>query len=243
MNAQNVNAENVNAQNANASGAAHSGPREGAGEALPDMQRTKLTVYVVDDDAAIRDSLSLSLRLRGYHIAQFASAEDFLHAFDATWMGCVIADIRMPGLSGLQLQAELIARGAKLPVVIITGHGDVNSARAAFRGRAIDFLEKPFEDEQLISAIETAFEHELGHMNAQAGKARREVMLSSLSPREREVLQHLTRGLHAKEIGVALSISHRTVEVHKAHIMEKMGVRSVIDIVRMGDLIAEPDIE
>ncbi len=210
-----------------------------ASSANPDIQRAQLTVYVVDDDLAIRDSLSLSLSLRGYHIAQFASAEDFLNVFDAAWMGCVIADIRMPGMSGLQLQGALAARGSKLPVVIITGHGDVNSARAAFRGQAIDFLEKPFDDEQLINAIETAFQHELGRMNVLAGKARQEAMVSSLSPREREVLRHLTRGLHAREIGEQLGISHRTVEVHKAHIMEKLGVRSVIDIVRMGDLLAE----
>ncbi len=213
--------------------------RESTQQRQPDVQRTQLTVYVVDDDPAIRDSISLSLSLRGYHIAQFASAEDFLTAFDPAWMGCVIADMRMPGLSGLQMQSELTTRGSKLPVVIITGHGDVTSARTAFRGQAIDFLEKPFDDELLISAIETSFEHELGRMNTQAGKARREQMVSALSPREREVLRHLTRGLHAKEIGEQLGISHRTVEVHKAHIMEKMGVRSVIDIVRMGDFLAE----
>ncbi len=199
-----------------------------------EFQRSQLTVYVVDDDPAIRDSLSLSLSLRGYHIAQFASAEDFLNAFDATWMGCVVADIRMPGMSGLQLQTTLSERGSKLPVVIITGHGDVMSARSAFRGQAIDFLEKPFDDEHLISAIETAYAHELGRLNNQAGKTRREAIYASLSPRERDVMKFLLRGLHAKEIGEQLGISHRTVEVHKAHIMEKMGVRSVIDIVRMG---------
>jgi FixJ family two-component response regulator len=199
-----------------------------------EVQRAQLTVYLVDDDPSIRDSLSLSLSLRGYHIAQFASAEDFLAAYDAAWAGCVVADIRMPGISGLQLQAALKERGSNLPVVIITGHGDVSSARTAFRGNAIDFLEKPFEDEHLISAIETAFEHELGRINHRAGNVRRDAILASLSPREREVMQYLLRGLHAKEIGEQLGISHRTVEVHKAHIMEKMGVRSVIDIVRLG---------
>ena len=208
-------------------------------QAYPETQRAQLTVYVVDDDPAIRDSISLSLSLRGYHIAQFASAEDFLDAFGTGWTGCVIADIRMPGLSGLQLQAELKVRGCELPVVIITGHGDVSSARTAFRGHAIDFLEKPFDDEQLISAIETAFEHELGRINKLAVTARREATLSSLSPREREVMNCLIRGLHAKEIGEQLGISHRTVEVHKAHIMEKMGVRSVIDIVRLVASVAE----
>ena len=202
-------------------------------QSYTENQRAQLTVYVVDDDPAIRDSLSLSLSLRGYHIAQFASAEDFLNAYDAAWAGCVVADIRMPGMSGLQMQAALAEMGSNLPVVIITGHGDVDSARAAFRGRAIDFLEKPFNDDSLVSAIETAFEHELGRINDQAGMARQEAMLSSLSPREREVMKFLLRGLHAREIGEALGISHRTVEVHKAHIMEKMGVRSVVEIVRL----------
>lgn len=204
-----------------------------------EVRRTQLTVYVVDDDPAIRDSLSLSLSLRGYHIAQFASAEDFLNAHDPAWAGCAVVDIRMPGMSGLQMQAALAQRGSALPVVIITGHGDVSSARAAFRGRAVDFLEKPFDDEHLISAIETAFEYELGRINEEAGKAQRDAMLASLSPREREVMTFLLRGLHAREIGEQLGISHRTVEVHKAHIMEKMGVRSVIDIVRLGAGVTE----
>ena len=180
-----------------------------------EVQRTQLTVYLVDDDPAIRDSLSLSLSLRRYHIAQFASAEDFLNAYDAAWVGCVIADIRMPGISGLQLQAALKERGSSLPVVIITGHGDVASARTAFRGQAIDFLEKPFDDEDLVRAIETAFDDELGRINKQAGKSRHETVLASLSPREREVMNLLMRGLHAKEIGEQLGISHRTVEVHQ----------------------------
>ena len=191
------------------------------------------------DDSAVRDALSLSLSLRSYRTAQFANAEDFLGAFDLSWAGCVIADIRMPGMSGLQLQTDLTVRGSQLPVVIITGHGDVSSARAAFRGHAIDFLEKPFDDEHLIGAIETAFERELDRINKRDGTAKREATLSALSPREREVMNYLIRGLHAKEIGEQLGISHRTVEVHKAHIMEKMGVRSVIDIVRLGASAAE----
>lgn len=204
-----------------------------------EMQRAQLTVYLVDDDPAIRDSLSLSLSLRGYHIAQFASAEDFLCAHEAAWAGCVVLDLRLPGISGLQMQSALTERGSTLPVVIITGHGDVSSARAAFRAHAIDFLEKPFEDAQLISAIETAFEQELGRLSASEGSARRGAMLSALSPREREVMKHLVRGLHAREIGEQLGISHRTVEVHKAHIMEKLGVRSVIDVVRLGAGVLE----
>lgn len=197
-------------------------------------QRGGLTVYVVDDDPSIRDALSLSLSLRGYHIAQFASAEDFLNAYQPSWTGCVIADIRMPGMSGLQLQSELKKRESSLPVVIITGHGDVSSARMAFREQAVDFLEKPFADADLVNAIEIAYARELGRLSKVADQSRHEAMLASLSPREREVMTHIVQGLHAKEIGEKLGISHRTVEVHKAHIMEKLGVRSVVDIVRLG---------
>ena len=197
--------------------------------------RARLTVYLVDDDAAIRDAISLVLSLRGYQIAQFSSAEGFFEAFDALWTGCVVADIRMPGMSGLQLQSELAARGSTLPVVIITGHGDVAAARTAFRNHAIDFLEKPFDDEQLIDAIETAYSHELGRLNNEAASSRRDQVIASLSTREREVLKLVVRGLHAREIGDQLGISHRTVEVHKAHIMEKMGVRSVVEIVRLAE--------
>jgi FixJ family two-component response regulator len=203
-------------------------------QAAAEAKRAQLTVYVVDDDPAIRDALSLSLSLRGYHIAQFASAEDFLNAYSADCMGCLIVDIRMPGMSGLQLQSELRKRGAMLPVVIVTGHGDVGSARAAFREDAIDFLEKPFSDDDLVRAIETAYERELGRLTKAADQLRHESMMAALSPREREVMVHIMGGLHAKEIGEKLGISHRTVEVHKAHIMEKLGARSVVDVVRMG---------
>jgi len=195
--------------------------------------RSPLTVYLVDDDPTIRDALSLSLSLGGYQIAQFANAEDFFSAFDPAWMGCVVADIRMPGMSGLQLQAALAERDSELPVVIITGHGDVTSARAAFLGKAIDFLEKPFDNEQLTRAIEKAFEIERGRMGRRVHEARHAAVLSSLSPREREVVAHVIKGLHAKEVGALMGISHRTVEVHKARIMEKLGVRSVVDLMRL----------
>ncbi len=192
-----------------------------------------LTVYLVDDDPTIRDALSLSLSLGGYQIAQFANAEDFLTAYEPAWSGCVVADIRMPGMSGLQLQSALAERNSELPVVIITGHGDVTSARAAFLGKAIDFLEKPFDNEQLTRAIDKAFEIERGRMGRQARIARHSAVLSSLTPREREVVAHVIKGLHAKEVGALMGISHRTVEVHKARIMEKLGVRSVVDLMRL----------
>ncbi len=190
--------------------------------------RDELTVYVVDDDAAVRDSLALMLGLAGYRTALFAHAEAFLAAWRAEWAGCVVADLRLPGKSGLELQAELRARGAMLPFIIITAHGDVPSARSAFQADAVDFLEKPFDHAQLRAAIEAAFSREDARL-ARAGDAAR---LAALTAREREVLELAAKGLHAKEIGTALGISPRTVEVHKTRIMEKLGARNLAELVR-----------
>lgn len=190
--------------------------------------RDELTVYVVDDDAGVRDSLALMLGLAGYRTALFAHAEAFLAAWRAEWAGCVVADLRLPGKSGLELQAELRARGAMLPFIIITAHGDVPSARSAFQADAVDFLEKPFDHAQLRAAIETAFSREDARL-ARSGDAAR---LAALTAREREVLELAAKGLHAKEIGTALGISPRTVEVHKTRIMEKLGARNLAELVR-----------
>jgi FixJ family two-component response regulator len=190
--------------------------------------RDELTVYVVDDDAGVRDSLALMLGLAGYRTALFAHAEAFLAAWRAEWAGCVVADLRLPGKSGLELQAELRARGAMLPFIIITAHGDVPSARSAFQADAVDFLEKPFDHAQLRAAIETAFSRE----DARLARAGDTAKLAALTAREREVLELAAKGLHAKEIGSALGISPRTVEVHKTRIMEKLGARNLAELVR-----------
>jgi FixJ family two-component response regulator len=194
--------------------------------------RAALMVYVVDDDASIRDSLALMLGLAGYAIRLFADAESFLVAFDPRWSGCVVADLRLPGLSGLELQARIRERGSSIPLVIITAHGDVPAARAAFRAQAVDFIEKPFDDAQLRSAIETAFALERRRIDAATTRRADEAKLGRLTQREREVLAHAVRGLHAKEIGSALGISPRTVEVHKMRIMEKLEVRNLAELVR-----------
>lgn len=192
------------------------------------MPAAALTVYIVDDDAAVRDSLALMLGLAGYQTALFADAESFLAAWREDWAGCVVADLRLPGKSGLELQAELHARRAVLPLIIMTAHGDVPSARSAFQARAIDFLEKPFDHAQLRAAIDTAFSREGARLERSGDGAK----LATLTEREREVLEHVARGLHAKEIGAALGISRRTVEVHKTHIMEKLGARNLAELVR-----------
>ena len=192
-----------------------------------------LTVHIVDDDAAVRDSLALLLSLRGYRTAMFASAEDFLAALQPGWSGCILADIRMPGMSGLQMQAELARRGVGIPVVVLTAHGDVTSARAAFRADAVDFLEKPFDDEALVAAIESAYARERSRLGESVHQAARERVVAQLTPREREVLDLVTQGLHNREVGERLAISPRTVEVHKARVMAKLGARSLAELLRL----------
>ena len=193
----------------------------------------ELAVYVVDDDASVRDSLALMLGLAGYSTRLFADAESFLGAFDAAWSGCVVADLRLPGMSGIELQARVRERGSALPFVIITAHGDVPAARAAFLDQALDFVEKPFDDAQLRGAIDTAFALETRRLDEAELRRADEQKLARLTAREREVLEHAVQGKHAKEIGAALGISPRTVEVHKMRIMEKLGVRNVAELVRL----------
>lgn len=192
------------------------------------MHAERLTVYIVDDDASVRDSLSLMLGLAGYSTALFADAEAFLAAWQPQWAGCVVADLRLPGRTGIELQAELRGRGSRLPFIIITAHGDVPTARTAFQAAAVDFLEKPFDHAQLRAAIESAFSMEGRRLQRSAEAAK----LAVLTAREREVLEHAAQGLHAKEIAARLGISARTVEVHKTRIMQKLGVRNVAELVR-----------
>lgn len=183
------------------------------------------TVFIVDDDASVRDSLSLLLSLRGHAAATFASAEDFLSALRPDWQGCLVVDIRMSGMSGLELQSQLAARGVSLPVIVITAHGSVAAARQAFLARAVDFLEKPFDGELLLRAVEHALEGLPADAPVSPTKA-------ALTARETEVLELLVQGLHNRRIAEVLGISPRTVEVHKARVLDKHGVGSVVELVR-----------
>lgn len=190
------------------------------------------TVFIVDDDEPMRDSLALMLGLLDYRAASFASAEAFLAAYQDKWTGCVVADLKLPGKSGLELQAELRARGSQLPFVIITAHGGVSSARAAFQADAVDFIEKPFDEADLRTAIEKGLAKELGRVQRAAADSDETLKLAKLTRREREVLDLAGKGLHAKEIARALAISPRTVEIHKASMMGKLGARNVAELVR-----------
>ncbi|KOR28635.1 hypothetical protein TI04_10575 [Achromatium sp. WMS2] len=199
---------------------------------MTNIQNTNFNVYIVDDDAAVRDSLALLLGVYGYRTLSFDSAENFLKTYQPDWAGCVVSDLKLPGKSGIQLQEELRTLGSKLPFVIITGHGDVPTARSAFLLDAIDFLEKPFNDKDLCAAIEQGFARESQRLNAiQAANTSIE-KLADLTPRETEVLSLVGTGLHAKEIASRLDISTRTVEVHKSHLMSKLGARNVAELVR-----------
>jgi FixJ family two-component response regulator len=201
------------------------------------MHPDGLTVYIVEDDASVRDSLGLMLGLAGYRTVFFADAEAFLAAWREEWAGCVITDLKLPGASGVELQAEMQRRGSQLPFIIITAHGDVAAARAAFRADAVDFLEKPFDHGQLRAAIQTALSQEDQRLRRAAETDR----LALLTAREREVLEQAVKGLHAKEIARVLGISARTVEVHKTRLMAKLGVRNVAELVRFAIAGDEPE--
>lgn len=192
----------------------------------------QLPIFIVDDAEDVRDSLSILLETAGYPTRTFASALEFLDAVQPGWRGCIVADVRMPGMSGIEMQKELLLRGYRLPVVIITAHADVPMAVAALKAGAVDFIEKPFRDELLLSSIRSALlTVEAGESLAVPGGNR--ARLAALSPRETEVMLLLVAGHPNKVVADRLGISPRTVEVHRAHIMEKTGARNLADLVRI----------
>lgn len=203
------------------------------------MQHEGLTVFIVEDDHSVRDALGLLLGLQGYPVALFASAESLLEAYRPEWRGCLLIDIRMPGMNGLELQRRLVDKHCAMPAIVMTGHGDVESARDAFRARAIDFLEKPVDHGRLLSAIGEAFAQQASQRGAVAEQLRLNELLARLTPRETEVMKLVVAGRHNREIAELLGISARTIEVHKARLMAKLQVRSVPDLVRL--CLSSPD--
>jgi RNA polymerase sigma factor (sigma-70 family) len=190
-------------------------------------------VNIVDDDAGVRTSIGMLLKSVGIPSSIYASAREFLDAHDASRPGCLVLDIRMPGMSGLDLQQELNARGVSLPIIFITGHGDVPMAVEAMRSGAFDFLQKPFRDQELIDRVQRALERDAE--NRRAAEERRQIRdrLETLTPREREVLELMAQGKPNKVMAGDLGLSQRTVEIHRAHVMEKMGADSVAQLVSM----------
>ena len=190
------------------------------------------TVFVVDDDPAVRDSLRLLLESVGLVAETFSSPHQFLDTIVPEQPGCVLLDIRMPGMSGLELQRRLVARGITMPVIIITGHGDVTTAVQAMKTGAVDFLEKPFNDQALLDRIHAAISRDTQARRARAEQDEVGRHLATLSPREVEVLDLIIAGKANKVIAVDLRISEKTVEAHRARAMDKMQVRSTADLVR-----------
>ncbi len=199
----------------------------------PSASADEPVVFVVDDDRAARESLSWLIGSVHLRVAAFASAAEFLAAYPPGQAGCVVADVRMPGLSGLDLQTELRQRGIALPVIVVTGHGDVPMAVRAMKAGALDFIEKPFNDQVLIDLVQKAVEKSLAARRSAAEKRDLRTRLEQLTPRERQVLDMVAAGESNKNIAHALGISEKTVEAHRAHVMEKMRANSFAELMKL----------
>jgi FixJ family two-component response regulator len=191
------------------------------------------TVFVVDDDPAVRDSLTLLIEQEGLRVQAFASAEDFLAHCQSHCSGCIIIDVRMSGMGGLQLHEEILRRGSLLPVIFLTGHGDIPMSVRAIKAGAVDFLTKPITRDLLMHSVRAALAEydnlQVQVATSQAAQSR----MAILTDRERDVMQLLLAGHANKEIGRVLGISHRTVEIHKARVMKKTGAISLLDLARL----------
>ncbi|MFO1381365.1 MAG: response regulator transcription factor [Chitinivorax sp.] len=193
----------------------------------------KPTVFVVDDEEAVRDSLQWLLESKGLKVALFDSAEAFLAAYSPSLPGCLVVDVRMPGMSGLELQEKLAELHYAIPVIFITGHGDVPMAVQAVKHGAIDFLEKPFNDKDLLAIIERSLEHDRQQRERLQQASSAQSRLASLTPREREVMELVVAGKLNKLIADQLDISIKTVEAHRAKVMEKVGAHSLAELVQI----------
>lgn len=203
------------------------------------MTESDAIVYIVDDDDAVRDSLSFLLRTVGLAARTYASAGEFLSAYVPDDVCCLIADIRMPGLSGLELQQELLERHADIPIIFITGHGDVPMAVNAMKSGAVDFIQKPFRDQDLLDRIHQALQQARSARNTKLEAMTIQDRFNVLTPRECEVMEKVVKGCANKVIAMDLGVSQRTVELHRARVMQKMGVRSLAELVRMTEKLKE----
>ena len=190
-------------------------------------------VMVVDDDAGIRNAMRILLKSVGIEATLYASAQEFLAAYQPTQPGCLVLDIRMPGMSGLELQQQLNLRGAVIPVIFMTGHGDIPMAVEAMQHGAFDFLQKPFRDQDLLDRIQRAIARDAERRASLGEHTRIKSHLEALTAREREVLDLMVKGKQNKQIAQDLGVSPRTIEIHRARVMEKMDAHSVAELVRM----------
>jgi len=194
---------------------------------------TEPRVHIVDDDEAMRDSLKWLLESHGLKVELYPSGEAFLNAFSSDFCGCLVLDVRMPGMNGLQLYEQLRARASALPVIFITGHGDVPMAVSALKKGAADFIEKPFNDQDMLRLIESCMKQDRAAAAKRAENASVARRMESLTQREREVLGLIVAGKLNKQIADELAISIKTVEVHRSRVMEKMGSNSVAELVQL----------
>jgi FixJ family two-component response regulator len=196
------------------------------------------TVFVVDDDSEVRDTLKWLVESVGLNIETFASAQEFLNAYDPKRPGCLVTDVRMPGMSGIELQAKLMAEEVTLPIIIVSGYADVPTAVRSMKGGAIDFVEKPFNEQMMLERIQLSILEDARLRQKRAQRERAQARLQSLTPREHQVMDLVILGRSNKEIARELEISPKTVEVHRSHVMAKMDAHSLAELVVIAERIA-----
>ena len=197
------------------------------------MNKPDSIVFVVDDDPSFRRSTERLLRTAGFTIQSFASAQEFLHNPRPDVPACLVSDVRMPGLSGLDLQRELAKAGIMIPIIFVTGHGDIPTSVQAMKAGAVEFLTKPFREKKLLDAIEQALKRDCATRKEQTKLSELRGYYELLTPREREVMAHVTAGMLNKQIAEKLNTAEKTIKFHRAHIMEKMGAGSLAELVQM----------
>ncbi len=201
------------------------------------MAKYKQTVFIVDDDEPVRDALRLLMKSVGHEAETFASGDEFLTSCSQEISGCLILDIRMPGMSGLELQEQLHKRGVNIPIIFITGHGDVPMAVQAMKHGAMEFLQKPFREQDLVDRVNEALEKDENTNKLAPQRTEIEQRVTKLTPRERQIMDMIVQGKASKVIAIDLGLSQRTVETHRSRIMRKMQSRSLAELVRMAVLI------